>query len=61
MYRLMMSAREFYWDDPEEDIVALALRMKSNRNRSKQKHNENMIYRPCAIRGCYIGESLKIK
>jgi hypothetical protein len=35
MYGLMMSAREFSLDDPEEDMVALDLRQKSGRNRSK--------------------------
>jgi hypothetical protein len=35
MYGLMMSARGYTLDDPEEDMVALDLRMKSGRNRSK--------------------------
>jgi hypothetical protein len=51
MYGLMMSAREFSSDELEEDMVALKLRTSPNRNRSKQKHDENMIYRPQAIRG----------
>jgi hypothetical protein len=51
MYGLMMSAREFSSDEPEEDMVALKLRTAPDRNRSKQKHDENMIYRPWAIRG----------
>jgi hypothetical protein len=51
MYKLMMSAREFSSDEPEEDIVALKLRTAPDRNKSKQKHDENTIYRPRAIRG----------
>jgi hypothetical protein len=51
MYRLMMSAREFSSDEPDEDMVALKLGTTPDRNRSKQKHNENTIYRPRAIRG----------
>jgi hypothetical protein len=50
MYGLMMSAREFSSDEPEVDIVALKLRTAPDRNRSKQKHDEKMIYRPRAIR-----------
>jgi hypothetical protein len=53
MYGLMMSAREFSSDEPEEDMVPLKLRMAPDRNRSKQKHDEKMIYRPRAIRGLY--------
>jgi hypothetical protein len=53
MYRLMMSAREFSSDEPKEDMVALKLRIAHDRNRSKQKHNEKMIYRPRAIWGLY--------
>jgi hypothetical protein len=34
-----------------EAMVPLKLRTTPNRNRSKQKHDENMIYRPRAIRG----------
>jgi hypothetical protein len=49
MYGLMMYAREFSSDEPEEDMVALKLRTTPDRNRSKQKHNEKMIYRPQAI------------
>jgi hypothetical protein len=51
MYRLMMSAREFSLDEPEEDMVALKLRTVSDRNRSKQKHDEKTIYRPRGLRG----------
>jgi hypothetical protein len=51
MYGLMMSAKEFSLDDPEEDMVALDLRMKSGKNKSKQKHDEKMIYEPRGIRG----------
>jgi hypothetical protein len=51
MYVLTMSAKEFSFDDPEEDMVALDLRMKSGRNRSKQKHDERMIYGPREIWG----------
>jgi hypothetical protein len=57
MYGLMMSAREFSLDEPDEGMVTLELRQSPDRNRSKQKHNENMIYRPRAIRGGYIGEN----
>jgi hypothetical protein len=53
MYGLMMSAGEFSLDDPEEDMVALDLRLKSGRNKSKQKHDEKTIYRPWGIR-CII-------
>jgi hypothetical protein len=51
MYELMMSAREFSSDEPDEDMVALKLRTAPGRNKSKQKHEENTIYRPWAIRG----------
>jgi hypothetical protein len=51
MYGLMMSAREFSSDESDEDMVALKLRTTPDRNRSKQKHDENMIYRPQVIRG----------
>jgi hypothetical protein len=34
-----------------EAMVPLKLRTAPDRNRSKQKHDENMIYRPRAIRG----------
>jgi hypothetical protein len=51
MYGLMMSAREFSLDEPDEDMVTLKLRQSPDRNRSKQKHDENTIYRPRAIRG----------
>jgi hypothetical protein len=47
----MMSAREFSLDEPDKDMAAPKLRTIPDRNRSKQKHNENMIYRPWAIRG----------
>jgi hypothetical protein len=51
MYGLMMSAGEFSSDEPEEDMVALKLKTATDRNSSKQKHDEKMIYRPQAIRG----------
>jgi hypothetical protein len=38
MYGLMMSAREFSLDEPEEDMVALKLKTAPDRNKSKQKH-----------------------
>jgi hypothetical protein len=56
MYGLIMSAREFSSDEPYKDMVALKLRTAPNRNRSKQKHEENTIYRPWAIRGVYRGK-----
>jgi hypothetical protein len=34
-------------------MMPLKLRTAADRNRSKQKHDENMIYRPRAIRGLY--------
>jgi hypothetical protein len=46
-----MSAKEFSLDDPEEDMVALDLRMKSGKNISKQKHDEGMMYVPRGIQG----------
>jgi hypothetical protein len=51
MYGLMMSAREFSLDEQDEDMVTLKLRTTPDRNISKQKHDENTIYRPRAIRG----------
>jgi hypothetical protein len=51
MYGLTMSMKEFSLDDPEEDMAALYLRMKSGRNRSKPKHDERTIYGPRGIRG----------
>jgi hypothetical protein len=51
MYGLMMSAREFSLDEPDEDMAALKLGTTPDRNRSKQKHDENTIYRPQVIRG----------
>jgi hypothetical protein len=51
MYGLMMSAREFSSDEPDENMAAPKLRTTSDRNKSKQKHDENMIYRPRVIRG----------
>jgi hypothetical protein len=51
MYGLMMSAREFSSYEPDEDMAAPKLGTTPNRNRSKQKHDENTIYRPRAIRG----------
>jgi hypothetical protein len=46
-----MSAREFSLDEPDEDMATLKLRQSPDRNNSKQKHNESMIYRPWEIRG----------
>jgi hypothetical protein len=43
MYELMMSAREFSLDEPEEDMVALKLRTVPDRNRLKQKHKKKII------------------
>jgi hypothetical protein len=51
MYGLMMSARGFSSDEPDEDMTAPKLRKTPDKNRSKQKHDENTIYRPLAIRG----------
>jgi hypothetical protein len=51
MYELMMSAREFSSDELDEDMVTLKLRTTPERNRLKQKHDENTIYKPRAIRG----------
>jgi hypothetical protein len=51
MYGLMTSAREFSSDEPDEYIAAPKLRTTPDRNRSKQKHDENTIYIPRAIRG----------
>jgi hypothetical protein len=51
MYGLMMPARDFSSDEPDEDMVAPKLRKIPDRNRSKQKHDENTIYRPRAIQG----------
>jgi hypothetical protein len=53
MYGLMMSAREFSSDEPDEDMVALKLRTAPDRNRSKQKHDKNTIYIPWVIWGLY--------
>jgi hypothetical protein len=51
MYGLMMFAREFSSDEPEEDMVAIKLKTAPDRNRLKQKHDENTIYKPRAIWG----------
>jgi hypothetical protein len=51
MYGLMMFAREFSSDEPEEDMVALKLKIALDRNRSKQKHDEKIIYRSRPIQG----------
>jgi hypothetical protein len=51
MYGLMMSAREFSSDELDEDMAGPKLGTTPDRNGSKQKHDENMIYRPWAIRG----------
>jgi hypothetical protein len=53
MYGLMMFAREFSLDEPEEDMVTLKLRTTPDRNRLKQKHDENMINKPRAIWGLH--------
>jgi hypothetical protein len=58
MYELMMSAREFSSDEPDEDMVTLKLRTTPARNRLERKHDENTIYKPRAIRGVI---SAKIK
>jgi hypothetical protein len=50
MYRLMMSAREFFSDEADEDMAAPKLGTTPDRNRLKQKHDENTIYRPRVIR-----------
>jgi hypothetical protein len=39
MYGLMMSAREFSLDDPEEDMVALDLRMKSGKTNQNERES----------------------
>jgi hypothetical protein len=49
MYGLMMSAREFSLDKPDEDMATLKLRQSPDRNNSKQKHDESTIYIPRAI------------
>jgi hypothetical protein len=51
MYGLMMSAREFSSDEPDENMAAPKLRTTPDINRSKQKHDKNTIYRPRAIWG----------
>jgi hypothetical protein len=51
MYGLMISAREFYSDGPDEDIVTPKLRTILDRNSLKRKHYKNMIYRPRVFRG----------
>jgi hypothetical protein len=51
MYGLMISARGFSSDRPDEDIVTPKLRAIPDRNSSKQKHDEKMIYRPWILRG----------
>jgi hypothetical protein len=60
MYGLMMSAKEFSSDEPDEYMAAPKLGTTPDRNRSKQKHDENTIYRPQAIRGLYR-QKLNIK
>jgi hypothetical protein len=47
----MTFAREFSLDEPDEDMVALKLITVPDKIKSKQKHDENTIYRPQAIRG----------
>jgi hypothetical protein len=51
MYGLMRSAREFSSDGPDEDIATQKLKVIPDRNNSKQKHDEKMIYRPRVLRG----------
>jgi hypothetical protein len=51
MYGLMMSAREFSSDEPDEDMAASKLRTTPDRNSSKQEHDENTIYKPWVIQG----------
>jgi hypothetical protein len=51
MYGLMMSAREFSSDEPDEDMAAPKLTTTPDRNRSKQKHNENIICNSWVIPG----------
>jgi hypothetical protein len=51
MYGLIISAREFSSDEPDEDMAAPKLRTTPDRNRSKQKHDENTIYKPRVIQG----------
>jgi hypothetical protein len=47
----LISAREFSSDGPDEDIVTSKLRTIPDRNSSKQKHDENTIYKPQKIWG----------
>jgi hypothetical protein len=51
MYGLMTFEREFSSDELDEDMVDLKLRTTADRNRLKQKHDENTIYRTWAIPG----------
>jgi hypothetical protein len=51
MYGLMVSAREFSSDGPDEDIVTPKLRAIPDRNSSKQKYDEKMIYRSRVLQG----------
>jgi hypothetical protein len=51
MYGLMISAREFSSNGPDEDIVTPKLRAIPDRNSSKQNTTRKMIYRPRVIRG----------
>jgi hypothetical protein len=51
MYGLMISAREFSSDGPDEDIATQSGEQSPGRNSSKQKHDEKMIYRPRGLRG----------
>jgi hypothetical protein len=51
MYGLMISAREFSSDGPDEDIVTPKLRAIPDRNSSKQKHDKKTIYTPWVLRG----------
>jgi hypothetical protein len=51
MYGLMISAREFSSDGLDKDIATPKLRAIPDRNSSKQRHDEKMIYRPQILWG----------
>jgi hypothetical protein len=53
MYGLMMSAGEFSLSLLTESMMLPKPRSTPDRNSSKQKHDEKMIYRPQAILGLY--------
>ena len=50
----MISSKESPSADLVEDIVAYKSGILPGRNRSKQKHDENTIYKPRGIGGLYI-------